>query len=126
MQLRDNPSFLKFEIYAKSRPQCPITQDALKRARDIMAPAAVPATRGPKSFGPEALLALQASCEVMERAVRVLWACAAATDQIDPPIWDYTSDYESALEYFNALTPLQLMGLTENHRLTWDKSVQLK
>jgi hypothetical protein len=126
MLLRDNPSFYKFEIYAQGKRDCEITQDALNRVKEILGPAPLPETRGPNSFGSQSMRDLQASCAAMERAVRILWACAAATDQIEPPIWDYTSDYESALEYFNLLTPLQLMQLTEAHRLTWDLTIHLK
>jgi hypothetical protein len=63
---------------------------------------------------------LTASCKAVEKSNRVIWACATATDCVNPAVWDYLPDYDGALEYFNALGDLDIMALTEKHRLLWD------
>jgi hypothetical protein len=50
-----------------------------------------------------------------------LWACAAATDNITPRIWDYVPDYEASLEYFLELADLELMAVTKRHRIAWEE-----
>jgi hypothetical protein len=123
MQLKDNASFHKFEIYAQQHVDCPITQDAYHRVQGILASA--PVNDDSKGFTTQSFRDLRKSCEALEKGVRVLWACAVSTGQVDPPLWDYLPDYEASIEYFNGLTPLQMMALTEKHNLLWEKTVQL-
>lgn len=123
MQLKDNPTFHKFEIYAQQNPDCPITQDAYHRVQGILAGA--PVNDESKGFTTQSFRDLRKSCEVLEKGIRVLWACAVAKNEVTPALWDYLPDYESSLEYFNSLTPLQMMALTDKHNLLWEKSITL-
>jgi hypothetical protein len=65
---------------------------------------------------------LRASCEAVEKSTRLIWACAAATDNISPRMWDYLPDYEASLTYFSELNDLELMAVTKEHRITWEES----
>jgi hypothetical protein len=64
---------------------------------------------------------LRASCEAVEKSTRLIWACAAATDNISPRMWDYLPDYDSSLNYFSELNDLELMAVTKEHRITWEE-----
>jgi hypothetical protein len=119
MQLKDNASFRKFEIHAMEHVDCAVTQDAYQRVQAILATA--PQNDETSEFTTRSFRDLKKSCEVLEQGVRILWACAAATNQVSPPLWDYTPDYDASVEYFNGLTPLQMMALTDKHRLNWEK-----
>ena len=63
---------------------------------------------------------LKASCQAVEKSTRLLWAAAAATDQIHPRPWDYLPDYTSSLDYFIGLNDLELMAVTQQHRINWE------
>jgi hypothetical protein len=65
---------------------------------------------------------LKASCEAIEKSTRLIWACAAATGNIRPPLWAYKADYQSSLEYFLALPDLELMAVTRAHRVIWEEA----
>jgi len=69
---------------------------------------------------------LKASCEAVEKSTRLLWACAAATDQIAPRPWSYLPDYNASLDYFLALNDLELMAVTKQHRIAWEEDVKVK
>src|ERR1700733_1425676 len=99
MNFRDVPNLLKFEQHARSHSEDEIIMDCYRRIRDVITP--VPKPPGVLDFtGAAPIENLKASCEAVEKSTRLLWACAAATDNIAPPLWEYVPDYESSLRYF--------------------------
>jgi hypothetical protein len=120
MNFRDVPNLLKFEQYARSHAEDAIVMDCYRRIRDVITPAPAP----PTGFDPAdgmAVAGLKASCEAVEKSTRLLWACAVATDNVHPAMWDYLPDYESSLDYFLNLGDLELMAVTQRHRLNWER-----
>ena len=86
----------------------------------------MPKPPGVSDFGGVAPVAdLKASCEAVEKSTRLLWACAAATDQISPRPWDYLPDYKSSLDYFLSLNDLELMAVTREHRIAWEEAAEV-
>ncbi len=124
MNFRDVPNLQKFEQHARSNSENEIVMDCYKRIRAIIAP--VPEPPDPLAFNGEAVADLKASCEAVEKSTRLLWACAAATDQISPRLWDYLPDYASSLDYFLALQDLELMAVTQRHRITWEAGAEVR
>ncbi len=118
MNFRDVPNLRKFEQHARGRSDDAIVMDCYKRIRAIIAP--VPKPPDPLVLSAEPVADLKASCEAVEKSTRLLWACAAATDQISPRPWDYLPDYASSLDYFLGLGDLELMAVTQRHRITWE------
>jgi hypothetical protein len=124
MNFRDVPNLLKFEQYARGHADDEIIMDCYKRIREVIAP--VPKPPADYEFGGAAPIAdLKASCEAVEKSTRLLWACAAATDQINPRPWDYLPDYKSSLDYFLGLNDLELMAVTQQHRITWEEAAEV-
>ncbi len=124
MNFRDVPNLLKFEHHARLNSEDEIVMDTYKRIRDVIAP--VPRPSVVLDFGGGAPVEnLKASCEAVEKSTRLLWACAAATDQITPPLWDYLPDYESSITYFLELNDLELMAVTKAHRIAWEETAQV-
>lgn len=124
MNFRDVPNLLKFEQHARSHSDDEIIMDCYRRIREVIAP--VPRPPGVLDFsGTAPIEGLKASCEAVERSTRLLWACAAATDNITPRIWEYLPDYESSIAYFLDLNDLELMAVTKQHRITWEEHVQV-
>ncbi len=124
MNFRDVPNLLKFEQHARNHSEDEIVIDCYKRIREVIAP--VPKPPNDYEFGGAPPVAdLKASCEAVEKATRLLWACAAATDQIAPRPWDYLPDYESSLDYFLGLNDLELMAVTQLHRITWEIAAEV-
>jgi len=124
MNFRDVPNLLKFEQYARSHSDDPVIMDCYKRIRDIIAP--VPKPPDPLKFNSAPVTDLKASCEAVEKSTRLIWACAAATNQIVPPLWSIAPDYEAALDYFVGLKDLDLMAVTQRHRITWEETADTK
>jgi hypothetical protein len=118
MNFRDVPNLLKFEQHARGHSDNAIVMDCYKRIRDLIAP--VPRPPDVFEFTGAPVDDLKASCEAVEKATRLLWACAAATDQISPRLWDYLPDYDSSLDYFLGLGDLELMAVTQKHRINWE------
>jgi hypothetical protein len=124
MNFRDVPNLLKFEQHARSHSDDEIIMDCYRRIRDVIAP--VPKPPGVLDFtGAAPIENLKASCEAVEKSTRLLWACAAATDNISPRLWDYLPDYESSISYFLELEDLELMAVTKQHRITWEEHAQV-
>jgi hypothetical protein len=124
MNFRDVPNLLKFEQQARSHSDDEIIMDCYRRIRDVIAP--VPKPPGVLDFtGAAPIENLKASCEAVEKSTRLLWACAAATDNISPRLWDYLPDYESSISYFLELEDLELMAVTKQHRITWEEHAQV-
>ena len=124
MNFRDVPNLLKFEQHAREHSDNEIVMDCYKRIRDVIAP--VPKPPDPLHFNSGAVADLKASCEAVEKSTRLIWACAAATDQIVPPLWDYLPDYTSSLDYFLSLRDLELMAVTQRHSITWESTADAK
>ena len=124
MNFRDVPNLQKFEHHARGHSEDEIVMDCYKRIRDVIAP--VPKPPAVLDFGGGSTLDnLKASCEAVEKSTRLLWACAAATDQIVPRLWDYLPDYESSVDYFQGLNDLELMAVTKAHHITWEAVEQV-
>ncbi len=125
MNFRDVPNLLKFEHHARGHSENEIVMDTYKRIRDVIAPVPKP----PSAFGftgdNAAVADLKASCEAVEKSTRILWACAAATDQVNPRPWDYLPDYKASLEYFLSLNDLELMAVTKQHRIAWEEDAKV-
>jgi hypothetical protein len=124
MNFRDVPTLLKFEQHARVHSDDEIIMDCYKRIREVIAPVPNP----PAAFdfdGAAPVDDLKASCEAVERSTRLLWACAAATDQIAPPLWDYLPDYKSSIDYFLNLNDLELMAVTQQHRIAWEATADV-
>jgi hypothetical protein len=124
MNFRDLPNLQKFEHHARSHSDDEIIMDCYKRIRSVIAP--VPVPREIADFGgAESIDDLKASCQAVEKSTRLLWACAAASDQIFPPLWDYLPDYQSSLDYFLGLNDLELMAITQRHRIRWEETADV-
>jgi hypothetical protein len=124
MNFRDVPNLQKFEQHARGHSDNEIVMDCYKRIREVIAP--VPKPPDPLQFNGAAMSDLKASCEAVEKSTRLIWACAAATDQIAPRPWDYLPDYKSSLDYFLNLEDLELMAVTQRHRITWETTADVK
>jgi hypothetical protein len=124
MNFRDVPNLMKFEQHARSHTDDQIVMDCYRRIREVIAPAPKPPGVLDFSNGTP-VEGLKASCEAVEKSTRLLWACAAATDNISPRIWDYLPDYESSIEYFLDLNDLELMAVTKMHRITWEETASV-
>jgi hypothetical protein len=120
MTFRDVPSLAKFEQFARKNSECPITMETYRRVRELIANVAPPAAVMDPLAGGAPVASLKESCAAIEKSTRVLWACAAATSHINPPMWDYVPDYDSSIEYFSSLDDLELMAVTKVHRIDWD------
>jgi hypothetical protein len=118
MNFRDVPNLLRFEQYARRHYEDEIVMDCYKRIREVIAP--VPEPPDPLHFNSGGVADLKASCEAVEKSTRLLWACAAARDEITPRLWAYVPDYHSSLDYFLALNDLELMAVTQRHRVKWE------
>jgi len=124
MNFRDVPNLQKFEQHARQNSENEIIMDCYKRIREVIAPVPKPATV--LDFGHGAPVdGLRASCEAVEKSTRLLWACAAATDNISPRLWDYLPDYDSSIDYFLDLNDLELMAVTKEHRITWEETASV-
>lgn len=124
MNFRDVPNLQKFEQHARGNSENEIVMDCYKRIREVIAP--VPKPPDPLQFNSAAVADLKASCEAVEKSTRLIWACAAATDQINPRLWDYLPDYASSLDYFLNLKDLELMAVTQRHGITWEATADVK
>ncbi|MCE0496444.1 MAG: hypothetical protein LV481_00670 [Methylacidiphilales bacterium] len=124
MNFRDVPTLLKFEQHARNHSDNEIVMDCYRRIREVIAPVPKPPSVLDFTTG-NSIDGLKASCEAVEKSTRLLWACAAATDQISPRIWDYLPDYESSIEYFQGLGDLELMAVTKQHRITWEEAARV-
>jgi hypothetical protein len=124
MNFRDLPNLQKFEQYARDHSENEIVMDCYTRIREVISP--VPKPPDPLEFQGAPVADLKASCEAVEKSTRLLWACAAATDQITPRLWDYLPDYKSSLDYFLGLNDLELMAVTQRHRIKWETGAEVK
>jgi hypothetical protein len=116
MNFRDIPSLLKFEQHARHHSDNEIIMDCYRRIREVLAAAPGP---GRELSGGPPVEGLKAGCEAVEKSTRLLWACAAATDNVEPALWHYLPDYQASLDYFLGLDDLELMAVTHEHRLAW-------
>jgi hypothetical protein len=118
MTFRDVPSLLRFEQYARVHSEDVIVMDCYRRIREVITH--VPKPEGAEGVHSATVEDLKASCEAVEKSTRLMWACAVATDNVRPALWDYRPDYEQSVTYFLSLADLDLMALTQKHRLKWD------
>ncbi len=125
MNFRDVPNLLKFEQFAREHSDNELVMDCYRRVRDMIAKVAKPPSV--LDFGASGMPdidGMKESCAAVEKSTRLLWACAAATDNIYPPIWEYLPDYEASIDYFQSLDDLELMAVTKLHRITWEDGHQ--
>jgi len=123
MNFRDVPNLMKFEHHARGNSDNEIIMDCYTRIREVIAP--LPKPPAAWEFGGAPVDDLKASCEAVEKSTRLLWACAAATDQISPPLWDYLPDYQSSLDYFLGIDDIELMAVTQRHRIAWEEAAEV-
>jgi hypothetical protein len=119
MNFRDVPNLLKFEQHARIHSDNEIVMDCYRRIREVITPVPPPSTGHDLGHGTP-LGDLKAGCEAVEKSTRLLWACAAATGNITPPLWDYLPDYESSISYFLDLNDIELMAVTKFHHIAWE------
>jgi len=122
MTFRDVPSLLKFEQYARLHSEDEIVMDCYRRIREVITPVPKPPSGYHAGAHNSTVEGLKASCEAVEKSTRIMWACAVATDNVRPALWNYLPDYGETLEYFLKLGDLDLMALTQKHRLKWDST----
>jgi len=122
MNFRDVPNLLKFEHYARGHAEDPIIMDCYQRIRAVIEPVPKPPSVLDFGGGGTAIASLRASCEAVEKSTRLLWACACATDNVAPRLWDYLPDYDSSIDYFCGLNDLELMAVTKLHKITWEEA----
>ncbi len=120
MKCSDVPSFARFEAHVRKNSEDPILVRGFHEVAAALSAAPRPLTSIEMAMDPAQMFKLKESCEAVERATRIMWACAAASDNIEPAMWEEVPDYDSALHYFNQLTDLELMAATEEHRLAWE------
>lgn len=123
MEFRDVPSLQRFAQHARANTHCEITMDCYKRIREVIQSVKQAPNVIEHHLGMPQVEGLKESCAAVERATRLLWACAAATEHVNPPMWDYTPDYLSAIEYFGSMADLELMAVTKQHRIVWDQVI---
>jgi hypothetical protein len=123
MEFRDAPNLKRFADHARANDTCEITMDAYRRVRDLIAPVPAPAASVDVQAG-VTVESMKETLAAIEKSNRIIWACAAATDCVTPAIWEYTPDYNSALEYFQSLDDLELMAITKNYRISWEQTLQ--
>ncbi|NJK90471.1 MAG: hypothetical protein HC904_00750 [Blastochloris sp.] len=126
MKFTDVPTLAKFEKHALANPECRITQHSFETVRQIIEQVHVPSDAGFNVHETSAILNLKERCMAVEKSTRIIWACACATDHVSPPKWDFIPDYQSALEYFQGLTDLELMAETKEHRITWEQVIRMR
>ncbi len=121
MKLSDVPDLAAFEQHAQTNPSCPDTQETYQAV--LMLFEMVQTTdsgRIPSNQEPTDVRLLTRQCAVIEEATRLIWACAAATGHINPPIWEDAPLIEDALDYFHGLDDGEWMAQTNAHRIRWD------
>jgi hypothetical protein len=123
MKFTDVPNLDKFHRHVQKVPDCPITQDAYRQVKELIEPAPPPTPNSLNMADASHVQALAQSCAAIEKSNRIIWACAAATDHISPPMWDYVPDYQSVLEYFRQLPDLELMRVTHEYRIVWEQQI---
>jgi hypothetical protein len=130
MKLSEIPDLADFERYALAHADCAVTQETYHAVLSLVDLVNLPgdAATGrigqppPDPTSPEYLARLTRKCAIVEEATRLIWACAAATDHIHPPIWEQTPALEEALDYFHSLEDLDWMARTHVHRIRWEST----
>lgn len=128
MKLSEIPDLADFEQYALANPECQVTQETYHAVLALVELVNLPgdASTGrigvppPDPSSPEYLARLTRKCAIVEESTRLIWACAAATDHIHPPIWEQPPALEDALNYFHSLEDLDWMARTHEHRIRWE------
>ncbi len=126
MKFSEIPNLSKFERFASENPEDEVVQHAYSmvaiRLEQVKEPE--PSFRSINPHGPEELIAMKDRCAAIEESTRIIWACAAATGNIDPPMWeDGNPDFQEAVNYIWELPDLEWMDLTKHHRIAWEKRI---
>jgi hypothetical protein len=123
MKFKDVPTLAKFEKHALANPDCLITQQSFHAVKEIIEPVDASESNSYNLHETAAIMNLKERCVAVEKSTRLIWACACATDHVNPPKWDFIPDYQSAIDYFQGLTDLELMAETKEHRITWEQVI---
>jgi hypothetical protein len=130
MKLSEIPDLADFESYALTHADCAVTQETYHAVLSLLELVNQPEETSnghigqllPDPTSPEYLARLTRQCAIVEEATRLIWACAAATDHIHPPIWEQPPALEDALDYFHSLEDLDWMARTHEHRIRWEST----
>ncbi|MGF1678457.1 MAG: hypothetical protein ACFCUX_04595 [Candidatus Methylacidiphilales bacterium] len=127
MKFSDVPNLLKFERFAHENSGDEVIQHAYQmvRARLEQVPEDIN-SHGIVTHGPEAIMGMKERCAAIEESTRIIWACAAATGNVEPPMWEEENPvFQDAINYFWQLPDLEWMELTHHYRISWEKRVGL-
>lgn len=123
MKFSEVPNLSKFEKFASENPDNEVVGQAYSMVATRLDQVEEPAEQsGPiNPHGPEQLLSMKDRCAAIEESTRIIWACAAATDNLIPAMWEEGApDFQEALDYFWSLPDLEWMDLTHHYRVTWE------
>jgi hypothetical protein len=128
MKFSEIPNLSKFERFAAEHSDDEIVQHAYHmveaRLLQVVEPDEGTSVLHLNPHGPEQLLIMKDRCAAVEESTRIIWACAAATGNINPPMWDDGNpDFQEAVNYFWELPDLEWMELTHHYRILWEKRV---
>jgi len=123
MKFSDVPNLSKFEKFASAHPEHEVVQQAYTmvslRLEQVKEPD--PESGPINPHGPENLMAMKDRCAAIEESTRIIWACAAATSNLEPAMWeDQVPEFQEAVNYFWGLPDLEWMDLTQHYRITWE------
>jgi len=128
MKFTEVPNLSKFEKFAQEHPEDDILQHAYRMVEARLGEVQdEPPEFGINPHGPEQILQMKNRCEAIEQSTRIIWACAAATGNVDPPMWeDGVPDFQESVEYFWNLPDLEWMELTHVHRIRWEQRISIR
>ncbi|MEM9445375.1 MAG: hypothetical protein AAGA18_08475 [Verrucomicrobiota bacterium] len=120
MECKDVPALARFEAHVLEHSYCSITQSTFKRVSELIQPVLPPSKLMPNQSDTMLISGLRESCQAVESATRIIWACAACTDNITPRLWDEAPEFEKSITYFRTISDLDFMDLTKQYRLSWE------
>lgn len=125
MKFSDVPNLAKFERFAQQHQADEVVNHAYRLVEARFGSVDNENAAGMMAgYGPEQLLAMKDRCAAVEESTRIIWACAAATGNVEPNMWeDHLPEFQEALDYFWNLPYLEWMALTHSHRITWERRV---
>ncbi|MEM6820705.1 MAG: hypothetical protein AAF558_02020 [Verrucomicrobiota bacterium] len=127
MKFKDVPNLAKFERFAQENLDHEIIQHAYRMVEARLESVPDAGHNPMAGHGPEEIMSMKDRCEAVEETTRIIWACAAATDNINPPMWENGAPtFENALEYIWNLPDLEWMDVTHKHRIVWEKAISLR
>ncbi|MEO0454713.1 MAG: hypothetical protein AAFY98_11350 [Verrucomicrobiota bacterium] len=126
MKFSDVPNLAKFERFAQHNADQIAVQQAYQMIKERIDPFAYfpEGALRPEEMNTMMMVGdMAARCAAIEEANKIIWACAAALNQIDPDMFpEGTPTFEDALKNFWEMEDLKWMDLTHHHRIKWEKS----